>query len=131
MANLGMRGLLSSSFHAFLIDSFAENPAEVRQGRIRDDGVHPEIRIGVERLLLPLDDELVFHEPLDHAVAERCGDGGVVEVVVVQVIPEEMRRARRFGREELAIAILLGAFQVRSEERRVGKECRYRWSRYY
>src|SRR6185295_12840868 len=58
------------------------------------------------------DDELVLEEALDHALVQRLRDGRVLQVVVVQVIPEEMRGAVGLRREELAVAVLLYAFQI-------------------
>ena len=84
----------------------------MRERRIRHDRIHLEVRVGVEHFLLSLDDELVLHEALDHALVERERDVRVLEIVVVQVVPEEVRRAPRLGREELAVAILLRAFHI-------------------
>ena len=74
----------------------------MRERRVGDDGVHLEAGIGIEHLLLALDDELVLEEAFDQALVERQRDRRVMQVVVVQVIPEEMRRAPRLGRKELA-----------------------------
>ena len=97
---------------AFGFDQLTQGTAKVRERRVRDDRVHPEVRISVEHLLLSLDDELVLEEALHHALVERLRDGRVLQVVVVQVIPEEVGRALGLGREELAIAVLLRALQV-------------------
>ena len=84
----------------------------MRERCVGNDAVEPEIRIGVERFLLLLDDELVLEEPLHHRVAQRKRDGRVLQVVVVQIVPEEMRRAPRLGGEELAVAVFLRALAV-------------------
>ena len=39
--------------------------------------------------------------------------------------------AAGFGAELLAVVVFLAAWLTRSEERRVGKECRSRWSPYH
>lgn len=75
------------------IDALLQHAPEMRQRRIRDDAGHLEVGVGIEHFLLALDDELVLEKALDHAVAERQRDVGVVECVVVQVVPEEVRGA--------------------------------------
>src|SRR3712207_9396201 len=57
----------------------------------------------------------------------------------VDLLGERRRRAisvavgvgSRFRRHRLVLGTRLGAHPPRSEERRVGKECRSRWSPYY
>src|SRR5206468_6446371 len=59
---------------------------------------------------------IVFFDELDSVVPWRgmgCGDSGVSERVISQLLTE-----------------LDGIESLRSEERRVGKECRARWGRY-
>ena len=55
----------------FGVDHLAERAPEMRERRVGNDRVHLEAGVGVEHLLLTLDDELVLHEPLHHAVAQR------------------------------------------------------------
>src|SRR5437879_12662938 len=90
-AGLALAGAwnLQLSRTALGLDHLAEGPPEMRERRVGDDRVHLEGRIGVEHFLLALDDELVLHEALHHAVAQRKRDGRIVQVVVVQVVPEE------------------------------------------
>src|SRR5262249_14360675 len=51
-------------------DEFSEHTSEVRERRIREDRKRLEAWILLKSLLLPLDDRLVFHEPLDEAVKQ-------------------------------------------------------------
>ena len=85
---------------------------EVRQRRVGGDRQQLEVGLGVEQLLLRLDDVLVLHEAFDQALVQRPRDVGVVAVEVVQVGPEEVRRAPRLGRHELAVAVLARAVAV-------------------
>src|SRR5690606_17729782 len=102
------------------VDALLERAAEVGEGGVGDDAVEAERRIGVERRLLGLDDVLVLHEALHQRVVEREGDGRVVQVVVVEIVPEEVRRAARLGSKELAVPIFLRAFAIALLDARAG-----------
>ena len=49
----------------------------------------------------------------------------------VFLVPVAIFRGKGFRRKESRLATLLYSVQERSEERRVGKECRSRWSPYH
>src|SRR5205823_10541873 len=70
-----------------------------------EDGIRGKLVTGVQTCALPI------------SARHLRGDGQVVEELL-QILRVDRRAAVHFG--ELA----------RSEERRVGKECRSRWSRY-
>src|SRR6185437_6441015 len=81
----------------------------------RQRGVGPNrqkliVRVGVEYLLLGLDDRLVVEETVLEAVAQRQRDIGIVDVEIVQIVPEEVGGAARLRRHELGIAVLPGTF---------------------
>ena len=77
-------------------------------------------------------DELVVVVPAGHAWANRK----TVTLADIQREPLILREPGSGSREALERALdqvntELSAFRVRSEERRVGKECRSRWSPYH
>src|SRR5207248_1499582 len=86
-------------------DELFQHASEVRERRVRQNRKRPKVRILLEGLLLVLDDRLVLHEPFDQAVQERSGNSGVVTLEIVEVHPEEVRRALGLRRHVLTVAI--------------------------
>src|SRR6478735_11822259 len=68
------------------LDLPREQPAEIGQRRVRADGEQLVVRIGIEHLLLRLDDVLVLVKTLFQRVAQRQRDIRVVDVEIVQVV---------------------------------------------
>jgi hypothetical protein len=97
---------------ALFLDQLGEGAAEMRQRGIGSDREQLELGIGIEHFLLPFDDALVLEEPFDQALVQRFRDAGVGPLEVVQVVPEEVRRAPRLRRHELAVAVFARAFKV-------------------
>src|SRR5215469_922320 len=87
------------------LDLAREQPAEIGQRRIRADRQQLIVWIGVEHLLLRLDDVLVLVETFLQRVPQRQRNVGIVDVEVVEIIPEEMRRRARLRRHELRIPV--------------------------
>ena len=88
------------------LDPPRQHPAEIGQRRVGADREQLIVRIGVEHFLLRLDDRLVLVEGFFEAVAQRQRDVRIVDVEIVQIVPEEMRRAARLRRHELGVAVL-------------------------
>src|SRR5258708_17006333 len=91
-----------------------------------EDGIRDDLVTGVQTCALPIFPRrrVIPHgEHRVHHVSRRRGEQGRVEVPVAVAAP-------------LEIEDVIGEFTarldvVRSEERRVGKECRSRWSPYH
>src|SRR5437879_10166279 len=88
------------------LDPPRQYPAEIGQRRIRADREQLVVRIGIEHFLLRLDDRQILVERFFETIPQRQRDVRIVEVEIVQIIPEEMRRASRLRRHELAVAEL-------------------------
>src|SRR2546429_9371509 len=61
-------------------------------------------------------------------------NGTALDEIVAHSLPQERERLRTLCRRLLANGagdVLLPFHEIRSEERRVGKECRSRWSPYH
>src|SRR5579859_4871591 len=86
-------------------DLSRQQPAEIGQRRVRPDGEQLGVWIGIEYLLLRLDDVLVLVETLFERMPQRQRDVRIVDVEIVQIVPEEMGRAARLRRHELRIAV--------------------------
>src|SRR3989454_12610872 len=68
------------------------------------------------------------------AMAKRLRDGGFTESDIKVAGPNERKEnlvARFRGTGKRKPVLFIGHLDVRSEERRVGKECRSRWSPYH
>src|SRR6185437_4318155 len=91
-------------------EALIEGPAEMRQRGVGPNRQKLIVRVGVEYLLLGLDDRLVLEETFLEAVAQRQRDIGIVDVEIVQIVPEEVGGAARLRRHELGIAVLPGTF---------------------
>src|SRR3989441_7148356 len=89
-----------------------------------EDGIRDKLVTGVQTCALPISPGEVVGE---EAARARLLD----ERLVGRVECREVQRVRALdhGDEQRAAPILL--LDVRSEERRVGKECRSRWSPYH
>ena len=74
-----------------------KQPAEISQRCVGADREQLVVRIGVEHPLLCLDDVLVFVEAVFQRVAQRQRDVGIVDVEVVQIVPEEVGSRRVSG----------------------------------
>src|SRR2546422_10382135 len=77
------------------LDPPRQYPAEISQRRVGADREQLTVRIGVEHFLLRLDDRQILVEGFLEAVAQRQRDVRVVDVEIVQIVPEEMRGAAR------------------------------------
>src|SRR3712207_9187517 len=74
----------------------------------------------------------VEHDPgAAHADRVAEGDRAAVGVDLLRVDPELLRGDERDSGERLVELDQVEVLGVRSEERRVGKECRSRWSPYH
>ena len=59
-------------------------------------------------------------------------DGKKIATQVKQELADEVKRMKAAGaKTPHLVAVLVGNDPARSEERRVGKECRSRWSPYH
>src|SRR5690242_3533212 len=83
------------------LDLAREQPTEIGQRRVRADGEQLIVRIGIEHLLLRLDDVLVLVEAFFQRVPQRERYIRIVDVKIVQIIPEEMRGGACLRRHEL------------------------------
>ena len=98
---------------------------------LRQDGLLPPsfAVIGVARERL---DDTSFRAAMRQALDEFAGDGGKPEVALslcerLFYVPGDLDDAQTYA----ALRTRLEAVDGRSEERRVGKECRSRWSPYH
>src|SRR2546429_1300242 len=89
-----------------------------------EDGIRDVAVTGVQTCALPISARL---QELRGGEAERAGEQAVGEGFPARVVFHH-RVVVGLAREGDPV---LGAGQLRSEERRVGKECRSRWSPYH
>ena len=80
------------------LDPPRQYPAEIGQRRVGADREQLIVRISVEHFLLRLDDREILVKSFFEAVAQRQCDVRIVEVEIVQIVPEEMRGAARLRR---------------------------------
>src|SRR2546425_9947847 len=104
-----------------------------------EDGIRDKLVTGVQTCALPiwtrrvrprarLGPERVTRQELKQRVHEAIER----HAQAIIAVGEEIRRHPELGFKELQTAALVEAeFRRRSEERRVGKECRSRWSPYH
>ena len=77
-------------------------------------------------------EHLVFHNMFDHIEASAPKLKTLAEVKSMAAMMEQLLKEHSDTEDELFIGPLEHCFeQIRSEERRVGKECRSRWSPYH
>src|SRR5258708_8118138 len=86
-----------------------------------EDGIRDDLVTGVQTCALPISDGMQRHP-----VPIRPAHGLVYGVVVLAQDASAFHR-----RGGVAMMIIVALEPVRSEERRVGKECRSRWSPYH
>src|SRR3989440_8263696 len=88
-----------------------------------EDGIRDLIVTGVQTCALPISERARCQSQLLRLLDHRGEDLGVAVPLI----------DRRIGRQaiEIAIAVDVPEIHARSEERRVGKECRSRWSPYH
>src|SRR3989441_6970147 len=90
-----------------------------------EDGIRDKLVTGVQTCALPI------------CTGGNEGIGFAVPVSLAKPVTESLIKTGKVVRGWLGVAIqeitpeLAKAFKVRSEERRVGKECRSRWSPYH
>src|SRR5256886_5347061 len=94
------------------------------EGGIRDLTV-----TGVQTCALPI--SLSRLAPAPNNAARSRPSGKKPRRAASQVLPIDRRRARTTGKGSRQLEPPVGGNQSRSEERRVGKECRSRWSPYH
>src|SRR5258708_17443274 len=90
-----------------------------------EDGIRDDLVTGVQTCALPISLPARSGSSITTA---RCGKRGFPQRAVVMLEPERAGNARQPGAEGKALDPL---GRLRSEERRVGKECRSRWSPYH
>src|SRR5258708_15072459 len=91
-----------------------------------EDGIRDDLVTGVQTCALPISFLL-----LACTGTQRMKDGRLVaNLRLFSARPRASRKQER-ALPSLAMWILSGVLFVRSEERRVGKECRSRWSPYH
>src|SRR2546430_7109963 len=89
-----------------------------------EDGIRDLTVTGVQTCALPIWDARNVRHLADHVIAERGVRHGRLVTVPVDAEAEKHAHANEPSHKHLH-------FHVRSEERRVGKECRSRWSPYH
>ena len=100
--------------------------AEQRGPACDDEGVQKAL-VEVERLVVETLDDDVLKWQLLRVVREQAL-AGVVDLLLVE---DDLRLVGELVLDLLPVAGLVVELRVRSEERRVGKECRSRWSPYH
>src|SRR2546426_7436718 len=90
-----------------------------------EDGIRDYKVTGVQTCALPISPTLSFASDIVDVppANERVGGPQLMASWLFPVMPAEPETFRRFAKN--------GVVRVRSEERRVGKECRSRWSPYH
>src|SRR5207244_9848254 len=94
-----------------------------------EDGIRDDLVTGVQTCALPISLETYVEQPDNATLLERCakdlhqvqGVLRVLEIYGAALLAEEMEHVAQY---------LLATHSERSEERRVGKECRLRESPY-
>src|SRR5687767_15400029 len=88
-----------------------------------EDGIRDKLVTGVQTCALPIFGDEILVRPGDKIPLDGTVVGGYSDVNEAQLTGESLPMDKGPGDEVFAGSI------NRSEERRVGKECRYRWSR--
>src|SRR2546422_2509198 len=90
-----------------------------------EDGIRDVAVTGVQTCALPISGGT---KGAGKAIADRFQRGGATVIITARSAPTE-KTDNHFIQADVSTAE--GTSKVRSEERRVGKECRSRWSPYH